>query len=298
MDRPDGVVTGVNLKRINEMPYFLCTNVPRNVAVVTANQSSPPIPMSVSGEGPAMVHGLSAHRFPTAPAVYPNVTSIARVFLQIQDGGQMRGLMNAACHIDTIFGNYLSGNKSYPLPEALYIDETRALHAIITDISGVQNNVRLVAETQRMLTRIPDHNLTRARDRMEKRQYLSMPYFYALDNAFTVLAGGGTNTESITISRDHHFELFQITAVSTGEFSMNIINQTVGESLIDAPQGTNYALSSRLLTGSASFPFRFHEPRFLELGSKLIVTLTDLSGAPNTVYLTLGGRAIADRLWS
>ena len=93
----------------------------------------------------------------------------------------------------------------------------------------------------------------------------------------------------------------QLTAVATGglgSFLINIADQATGESIFDAPLGVSIPLSSGLVIGSAAFPVRFHEPRFFEVGAKLVVTLTDVSGAANVLYLTLGGRALADRMWS
>jgi hypothetical protein len=324
IDRADGTVTGVNLKRIAEMPFFLLPNSPQNQLVIPAGQSLQQIPATVSGEGPAQIQELALERelstslgqgvdgnngrYPVTPGTASPVSAtsiyVATVLLQIQDGQGMRPLMNGAAHVDTIFGNYLPGNKGYPLAEALYMDEQRQLLFSVTDlanISGVTNNLRPLLTTQRLLSRIFDKDTSKARARMDKRQYLSMPYFYVLDNGFSTLAPGGTNVETISIGQDAHFELFQLTAVATGglgSFLINIVEQDTGESIFDAPQGVSFPVSSGLVVGSASFPVRLHEPRFFEMRTKLLVTLTDVSGNANVVYLTLGGRALADKMWS
>ena len=316
IDRSDGTVIGANLQRINEMPFQLMTNQPRNLVQIPSGQAVQQIPMSVSGQGPAVIHEFACERelstgTPLVPG-YANATDIATVLLQIQDGQSIRALMNGAAHIDTIFGNYLAGNKPYPLAEALYVDEQRKILFSATDLSNpggvVTNNIRPMFNCQRLLTRIFDADASRAKAKMERRQYLTMPFFYVLDNSFSVLPawpGGGApfpfNTETITIGGDSHFEMFQLSAVATaglGSFDISIVEQSTGESVIDAPQATNLPMSSGLVCGSASFPVRLHEPRFFEIGSKLIVTLVNRSLAPNTVYLTLGGRALADRMWS
>jgi len=307
IDSPDGTVKAVNVKRLNEMPYWLMPNLhsnaalaaslaivpvpPQNAIIVPANQASPFFVMAVSGQGPAGVYAMSAQR-----------TAACLVFLQVQDGPQIRALMNAACHIDTIFGNYGVGARPYYLPEALMLDENRAVLCSVTDISGATNVVQLNLETMRLLTREYDHTLSKIRNRMENRQYLTLPYFYTLDNGFSTLAAvlGATNTETITIGQDHHFEIFQITAVASqgpDSFKMNIVNADTGEPLIDAPLGVTQNLSSGLIVGNASFPVRFHEPRFVELRSKLVVTLENKVAAVNVIRLVLGGRALADKLW-
>jgi hypothetical protein len=248
--------------------------------------------MSISGEGPAAIHQFAAQR-----------TGACRVFLGVQDGGRPTGIMNAGCHIDTIFGNYAAGNRPYYLPEALYIDETRSIVVSITDISGAINNIRLEMEAQRLLTRMVDADLSRIRARLEKRQYLSMPFFYTFDAGFVDIPGpaGTVVTSTITVGQDHHFELFQISAVATpgglGSFDVNLTDQTTGESLIDAPLGTNFPVSSGLIIGNASFPFRLHEPRFFNIHSKIVVTLVNRTALTQRVFLTLGGRTLADRMW-
>lgn len=287
LERPDGSIAAVNLKRLNEIPYHLLTNVPDNNIAIPADSSSPPTIMSISGEGPAQIHSFAANR-----------DAECLVLIQIQDGQNVRALMNRAIHVDTIFGNFNNNSRAYPLPEALYIDETRGIIITATDISHADNHFRPDFLTDRFLTRMADPNLEKIRARMDQRQYLSMPSFYALDNGSSSLLAGGTNQETITIGQDSHFELFQITAKSDGVFDLNITNIDTGENLIDGPLGASFPISSNLLTGNAAFPFRFHEPRFFNLRSKLLVTLTDRSGAPNKVWLTLSGRNLADRMWS
>jgi len=281
--RRDGSIIAVNRRRLNEMPYFLLTNPPNNSVALLANQASPMQVCTISGEGPAQIVSLAHEK-----------TGVCRVFLQIQDGQIQRGLMNGACHIDTIMG---TGAQPYPLAEALYIDELRSLQCSFTDISGAGNAVRVMALATRYLTQQADPSLERIRKRMDARQYISMPYWYTLDNGPVVVGAGATVQQTITVGQDHHFQLFQMSAVSTGLFDINIVDTQRGESLISAPQDVNYAIGSELIIGNGNFPFRFHEPRLVQVGQRLVVTLTDRTGAPNTIHLTLGGRALAVRMW-
>lgn len=288
IDNPDGSIRAVNLKRLNEMPFHLLSNVPSNVMQVPAQGSSQPTIMSISGEGPAQVHGFASE----------NLDNRLLILIQIQDGQSIRALMNRACHVDTIFGNYTPGNRAYPLPEALYVDEQRGIIITATDFSGVANTFRPDFLTARFLSRMADPTMEKVRSRMEQRQYLSLPGFLTLDNGKSVVAPGATNEETITVGQDAHFEIFQITASATSPlFDLNLVNLDTGESLVEAPLSQNFAISGNLLTGNAGFPFRFHEPRFCELRSKIGVTLVNRSGAPNTIFLTLGGRSLADRMW-
>lgn len=282
---PDGRVVAVNRKRLAEYPYFLLTNQPNNKVTVAARSPSQPISMTLGPDGPGQITALSAKR----------TDADMRVFLLLTDGRMQRGLMNSACHIDTIFGN---GQLPYHLPEALYLPEGRALQAILTDFSGSANDVYLTAITQRYTAEQADISLKAARERMKRREYLTTPYWYTPNAGKIALTANGTATVAIDIASAHHFQLFQMSVVSDGNFSINIVDNSRGESLIQAPQGKNYEIPSFLLFGTANLPFRFHEPRIFSAGQKIILKLTDLSGAANTVWPTFGGRAIATKMWS
>jgi hypothetical protein len=283
IERPGGVIEGVDLRRLNTFPFFMLPNPPGNIIVAAANQSSAPQVMTVSLEGPALIKALMAQR-----------TNVCRINLQIQDGQQMRGLQNGAIHIDAIFG---SGAQPYRLPEDLYVDENRHLVISVTDISGAGTAVRPVALAERFTTQLIDPKSQRLQKRIDKRQYISMPYFYTLDNGSVTVAGGATSLQTVTIGQDQHFCLSQLSGVFTSRLmDINIFDVTKGESIIDGFSGVNFPISVNLIVGSNNFPFRFHEPIFFEAGTKLQVTLVDRSGAPNTVSLAFGGSAPATRM--
>ena len=79
------------------------------------------------------------------------------------------------------------------------------------------------------------------------------------------------------------------------------MNVGTGESIIDAPLGATQQVNSLLAIGDANYPFRFHESIFCEIHTKLLVMTTDLSpvapGTFNDVYISIGGRILADRMW-
>lgn len=279
----DGRVLAVNKRRLAEMPYFLLTNPPRNTVEIAANQGSPMNIMMVSGEGPAQLVSFGHEK-----------TADMRVFLQIQDGQMMRGLMNGSVHIDTIMG---TGRQPYRLPEALYLDELRSLQITFTDISGAPNTVRVAALCSRFLAQQVDPAMERIRNRLNNRQYLSTPYWYTLDEGPITLGIGATATPQITIGQESHFQLMQMSAVSTGLFDIDIVDTQRGESIISGPQDVHYPIGSDLILGNGNFPYRFHEPRLFQVGQRLVVTLTNRDAAPNTIHLTLGGRALAVRMW-
>lgn len=283
LERADGSVAGVDRAKMAEIPFFFVTNPPNEAIVIPAGQSSALEIVSVSGEGPAEIDALSTER-----------TGAALVKIRIMDGNTPRSLMNRDVHIDTIFGN---GSLPFVMPESLYIDENRAANIIFSNISGAPNTIRPALSASRYLKEIYDPHLKITRNRLNRRQYLSCPYFYTFDTPVTALGIGAATTAQISIGTDHHFELWKITGVQTGPYDLNITDMTTGEPLVDGFQGNTFGISNGLIVGTAGFPFILKEPRRFKKGTKLMVNIQNRHGAPNTIFLTLSGRMIADRMW-
>ena len=294
VNNQDGSIQGVNANKVNEIPFFLCTNVQDvpnaapneldNTLTLNAFQAYPEIvAMTVSGEGPMKLFALAADR-----------TGAARVKLALAEGDSRRALCNTSLHIDTIFGN---GPQPYPLAEELYSDELRRLMVELTDISGATNVIRLVGHCARYLSEKTDPGLIICRERQEHKEFLSIPFWYTADKGQIQLLANQSVQVPVTINDDAHFSLSQLSAVSTGLFSIDIIDAAKGESILSAPQGNHYEIDSRLLFGDNHFPYCFSEPILVQIKQRLVLSITDLSGAANDVDITLHGRAIADRLW-
>lgn len=301
IEAPDasGRILGVNKKRLNEYPVLLDNNPSSNVQVATSNgmkipmlASSPSVPtiIRVSADGPVIVHALGIETLGAATCM-----------LQLQDGRDNTTMMSSAINVACMFGS--QGTPLY-LPEALYLDERRALTAIFTDISGSANYARPIFHSAKYTEVQADPTMERLKARMGERQYLTMPYFYTFKPSFVqnipagmsrVLANA-TNYEEINIGTDHYFELFGISCTSTGLFGLNIVEADNGDSLIDSINGTNYAVASSCICGNGNFPFKFHESRLFHPNTKLTVTLTDLSGSDNNVAIALIGRIVATQM--
>lgn len=272
----EGNINGVNANRLYEYPFWLLTNPPNNIVTIPRSQSAQPVQLVASGNGPAEI--LSFSHSKTRPC---------RVLLSMNDGATQRTLMNSGIHIDTIFGN---AQNPYYLPQALVVPQGRSLSAVFTDLStdvnDTDNQVRIAALTGRYTfpELEPDIPATRGA--------LALPYWYGVDNGFITLAANQSVETTISIADDFSFQLITLSAVSSYAFDVNIIDSTTGEPLIDAPQSETLQVSSNLLFGNAGFPFKFHEPRLLSRGQKLRVLLTNRYALENTIWLTLGGRAL------
>jgi hypothetical protein len=226
-----------------------------------------------------------------------------RVILQVQDGQGIRGLMNGAVHLDTISG---TGAQPYRFAEGLYLDELRSVIAQFTNLDPATDaSVRAMMLGQRYLNQQVAVDLTKIRARLDRRQYLTIPYWYTTDQGPVTLAPGATGQFPISVGQDHHFEIHQYSAVvqednfgsGTFPWSINIVDISKGESIIDAPGSGSQQVSGNLFFGNGNFPFKVHEPRLVLAGMKLVATITNNHTNNLTFHLTLGGRAIADRMW-
>lgn len=278
-----GRVAAYDQNALFRMPYFQVVDRPNEAIVVPANGQSTIYISSVSAEGPSVIKSFSAQK-----------SGAALVNLQIQDGQSGRSLQKSGVHIDTIMG---SGQQPFILPEELYIPEGRAVRMTFKDLTGSPNTIRPVFLAKRALKPQADGALALAKQRMERREYISMPYFFGLDGTSIVLTSGSSGQDTISIGNDAHFECMGINVSSTGAFTFDIIDVATGESIIDGFNSSNFQQANANIAGTANFPFRFMVPRFFYKNQKLIVTVTDLSGSGNTIYLTLIGRLVADRMW-
>lgn len=276
--KPDGTITGVRKSAFGELPFSLVTNQPSNSIVVPANGTSPYVSFTVNQDGPINLTEMAI-----------DSTGSCLVKLQTFDGKDSIDICSCGIHSGTIFG---SGRQPYPLPEVLYIDELRRIDASIQDISGAQNTVRLNLRGYQSTYPVDDPNGDLRKDK-EVKNRLSIPFFYTFDGGQIALTALGVSNQAIEVRAEHNFQLFQISGVSTGAFTLDIVNGNTGESLFNAPGDQHYQIDSGLVVGNANFPFRLHTPRLFKRNQKIIINMTDTSNAPNTIFLTLAGRACA-----
>lgn len=283
----DGRIAAVEKRRLYEMPFFLMTDPPNNDVVSPAAQVSPETSMRVSGEGPLQITQLGAVRDTTHGPVL--------VRLYMRDGSQQIKVSNVPIHIDSMFG---PGGQMYPMPEGIYVDESRAMSADFTDLNGAGTNSRIVCVGAKYTNLQGDPSLERVKQRLKASEFLSVPQFYGVNDGKAVLTKYQTVQYQINIDAASNFEIHQLSCASDGDFLLNIVDMSKGESIINAPRNGNYPLPASLFVGAGGYPYRFHEPILVFAGQTLLITLVDTSGAANTVYLTLGGVGLKVRKWS
>lgn len=120
-------------------------------------------------------------------------------------------------------------------------------------------------------------------------------YLRALGNngSFTQnLAANGTAVLNITAPAEENlrgdFEICDLLSTSTGRFSTQIFQNTINRNFQNTPVPNN------LLYGTASFPGSPVETMYLQTTTSLQLTITDLSGLPNSVQIVARGRRFLD----
>jgi len=286
LTRPDGRVIGVNNDALLSNPFALTTNFPNNSVALAANGGSNWLAASVSGEGPQYLTSLGASQ-----------TGVFRCQLRVFDGQKSMQITSGALHSGAFVG---TGLNPYPFPVPLFINDLRRLDVFLTDISNASNTIRLAlrASQWKFLQQDPDGV---EREQQEIPNRLAYPFFYCLDAGQfgvgqTALLGNANGQATITILPSHDFQLFQISGVSTGAFTIDVVDANTGESILNAPGDNHIAQDSALVVGTNLFPFRLNVGRIFKRGQKLLVNLTDTSGNPNNIDLVFGGKACASYL--
>jgi hypothetical protein len=226
--------------------------------------------------------------------------------LSSPNGTDSGDLMNTWIHRDCITG---SQGQPYPLPEGLYSDEGRAVLMTAQDISAENsyvnsgNGVQFSMMAAKYSQLQNDPTLSRVKQRMQAKQFMSLPGWYTFDQGVVTLDALSYQEAVISISDQHNFEIHQLSYAFgpsvNGAVSVNIVDLAKGESIINAPRGSNYMIPHTLLFGQNGYPYRYPEPITVMAGQKLLVQVQETAGNASTpFYLALGGKQVAVRLWS
>lgn len=225
---------------------------------------------------------------------YLEGVSTGSFVLKFFDVGKNRLLQNKPVHSSLIVGN---AQRPFVLPENYFFnvgDSQRVLQCRITDISGQTNTVRLTLHGRKFYHKDADPDVA-----MKMRSVFGdgeRTYSYFLtpqENDDTTglpptLPALGTLTLTMQSDAGSDTELKKLMAVSTtgGAFTVNIFDRSKNKFLM------NDVVVNTETFGNAEFPFIFADSFLLERQKYLFFYLTDLSGAPNVVYLAAAGRRL------
>jgi hypothetical protein len=210
---------------------------------------------------------------------------------------QALNFMNRPVHVRTIFGAAQLGPNVGILPaklrEPYMFPSNYAVTANFVKNTGAALAMRMYMVGKQYYPWAPDLQANPSWKKeilkeidywMERRRYVT-PYWLTTDLPVNLLANG-TGEFFSKIGDDGHCEVYAITAVSTGNFALEIsevkTKQTLMSGLITQTNGI----------GTNLFPTLFPTPYLIPAGYKLRFQITDLSGLANSIFITLQARKI------
>jgi hypothetical protein len=213
----------------------------------------------------------------------------ARVRVKYRDDTNTRFLQKAAQDIRTIGGTSLysmaPGNPTPPgfvpfiWPRPYIIAGSTTLTVSAADFSGLISTFRLTFHGAKIRP---------GKAPWDRKFKAVVPYVYPINPTGAVpgtvtVAANGVQPTAIPTDNDAHFLVYKVVGTRTGACTL-----TVKDGDRDR-EWMNQAVHFDNFVGNGHFPNILSTPRFVRRGSVIAITLTDLSGAANTVELNLVG---------
>lgn len=205
--------------------------------------------------------------------------------------GETRELSNAPLHVRTMFGT-----AQFPgfLREPLFLPSQSVVQCDLDKIAGGATTARLYLSGKQIFTWSPDllafpharqHLQDRVRKWMNRRRYI-YPYWLTVPDGIQLAANAKT-TVILRPGEATQFEAFTMAVVSTGNFGCELKEVKTGQTLMNGQVTRDNSLGNALLP--MILPCKYLVPG----GHFFSLRVEDLSGAPNTIWLTIAGRKIA-----
>lgn len=248
-----------------------------------------PNPVSLAGSG------TGKQRFSIDPRGHFDWAYIMGTFtngpamLELLDEASSRNLQNKPIHSTTIVG---SGRRPFRLPEHYFLsvgDSQRELLISLRNLAAGTNDVKLNLYGRRFYHKEapPDMaaDFLRKNDTGWKRYpYFLVPKDYDVNGIPDPVAALGKDTFTFEQDDDADLECMKLTLFSTGAFSYALRERD--KSL--RPLSSDIVASANGW-GNAEFPFYLMDSFLLERKKQLLLDVTDLSGAPNSIFATISG---------
>lgn len=214
----------------------------------------------------------------------------------VSDMGDQRQYMNAPIHVDTFAG---SGQLSARLTEPLFVPTRHQLAVQFQRIgnSNIQAQLYFLGKlydtwSSNLQKYDLDHKeiIATVNRALERRKYVT-PYWLTTDGGAVAVPANQTVEIDTPVGDEGHFECSHILRKFTGgdpaaaAFELELINPQTRQTLM------NGRIHSYMI-GNGLNPQPFPAPFIIPAGQLLRFRITDLSGAPNMVYITLRGMKI------
>lgn len=284
--------------RRNLLPYqmgFVESDVPfgRPFTIPAAGGLAPPVHFkqpysSVEGLDDNLGNPLAIQSIVFADST--DGTAAADFAVMLKEVGETREFMNREVHIRTIAG---TAQQVGLLREPYFFMSQHTIQAQFRKIAGGAVNIRMYLNGAQYYPWDPNFLLkpkdkeeivARIRAWINRRRYVS-PYWLTTDTP-VALGANATGDFPAKVGDDGHFECFGLTAVATGNFSLELSEVKTKQTLM------NGAITQTNGIGNARFPTIFFQSYVVPAGYRLNCRLTDLSGAPNAIWLTMFGRKV------
>jgi hypothetical protein len=285
-------------------PFTLVTDP----AVVTLGPGavSEPIPMTIDGRG----------HFEIFDAFFQSDLPGSLFTVTLFDASNFDGensrpiLMNREIHVATFaagagFSTALSGSfpastaggRGFRWPQTFWMDVSKGsgaqLVAIFKNISLTQTqNIRFALHGRRWYYVQADAKVARRMEEIFLGRSRSIPFFYTTDQLPVLSGNQGATAFQMRFGSDAWTEWVKSSVVSTGLFNCTIQDDVDGRIATGQPQVPFTPMEDDLLFGSGEFPFLNWETTLFEPNFAVNMVLTDISGAQNTIWLTLACKKI------
>jgi hypothetical protein len=265
---------------------------------------SEPIPMTIDGRGHFEIFDAF---FQSDQAAGFTVTLFDA---SSYDGENSRPiLMNREIHVATFaagagfstalsgsFPASTSGGRGFRWPQTFWMDVSKGtgaqLVAIFRNLSTNTQNLRFALHGRRWYYVQAEAQVARRMEEIFRGRSRSIPFFYTTDTLPQLTALQGPTTFQIRFGTDAWTEWVKSSVVSTGLFNCTIQDDVDGRIITGQAQVPFTPMENDLLFGSGEFPFLNWETTVFEPNFAVNPVLTDISGAPNTIWLTLACKKI------
>jgi hypothetical protein len=215
-----------------------------------------------------------------------------------------RIMMNAPITVNMLAGTAWAPHE---LSESIFMESAGLVTWSLRDLSGAPNNVTLIGQGRRF-TNYNIVNMNREGVIEAFYQRASHPYWMTFDsvedNTGGLTIGAGVTLDNaltdMTVPGDGDFVAYGVVTDADGTFNVEMFSGRGGSVNSSQPIPSNlFAAPSSVVAGfpgnevrSASFPFRWRQPRLFNRQTKIHFRITDTSGGTNVIRLALFGRKI------
>lgn len=218
-------------------------------------------------------------------------TAVADFAVTIKETGEARTFMNNPIHIRCLAG---TARRPAILREPLLISSKHVLQVDVRKFSVGDTAMRMYLIGAQYYPWAPEFLRRPEASRIiretirkwnERRKYV-VPYWFTTEVVPVPILGGATVDVIAKVGDDGPLEIFGITSVSTGNYQLAVREMRKFQTIMNGTVTVANGLGTNL------YPMAFSTPWLIPEGTRVQCRITDLSGAPNNVYLCFFGRKI------